>query len=175
MVEAKKASAKGARKGAKSAPEAAPALAAAVTGAKSERVTEAVPSVAPKAVSQPIPNSQPASKPAEGAKAASPKPERVDVLRRAVSETVSVSARGALEVNDKIIEALESQSHAALDLWRNAITAFHLPDAYAAQARGARQAYETAQAQWKDIAETTAQWFTRSLEPLQSVLHRQDR
>ena len=169
MVEAKKAGAKGTKKGAKSAPEAAPAPAVAVTEAKTERVVEAVPPVAPRAVSQPAP------KPADSLKAAAPRPERVDALRRAVSETVSVSARGALEVNDKIIEALESQSHAALDLWRNAITAFHQPDAYAAQAQGARQAYEAASAQWKDIAETTAQWFTKSLEPLQSVLHRQDR
>ena len=44
-----------------------------------------------------------------------------------------------------------------------------------AQSQATRQAYETASAQWKDIAETTALWFTKSLEPLQSVLHRSAR
>jgi hypothetical protein len=165
MVEAKKAGAKGMRKGAKNASVAASAPAVDVTEAKLELALEAAPSVAPPAAPEPVGSTKPRAFP----------PERADALRRAVSETVSVSARGALEVNDKIIDALESQSHAALDLWRNAITAFHLPDGYAAQAQGARQAYETASAQWKDIAETTAQWLTRSLEPLQSVLHRQDR
>jgi hypothetical protein len=95
-----------------------------------------------------------------------------DVLRQAMSEVVATSAKGALEVNDKIIEAVNAQRHAALDLWRSAISPSPLPEAFKAQSQATRQAYETASAQWKDIAETTALWFTRSLEPLQSALRR---
>ena len=45
-----------------------------------------------------------------------------DVLRQAMSEAVATSAKGALEVNDKIIDAMNTQSLAALDLWRSAIS-----------------------------------------------------
>lgn len=96
--------------------------------------------------------------------------EQGDALRQAVRAAASVSAQGALEVNGKIIDALQSQSHAALDLWRTAIGAADLPQALRAQTSATRQAYETASAQWRDIAETTARWMTRSFEPLQSAL-----
>jgi len=98
-----------------------------------------------------------------------------DVLRKAMNEAVTVSAKGALEVNDKIIDAMKTQHHAALDLWRSAISPGPLPEVFRAQNQATRQAYETASAQWKDIAETTALWFTKSLEPLQSALHRSSR
>lgn len=98
-----------------------------------------------------------------------------DALRQAVSEAVAASAKGALEVNDKIIDAMNRQHHAALDLWRSAISPSPLPEVIKAQSQATRQAYETASAQWKDIAETTALWFTKSLEPLQSALHRSGR
>ena len=96
--------------------------------------------------------------------------EQGDALRQAVREVVSVSAQGALEVNEKIIDALQSQSHVALDLWRTAIGAADLPQALQAQTSATRQACEIASAQWRDIAETTARWMTRSFEPLQSAL-----
>jgi hypothetical protein len=98
-----------------------------------------------------------------------------DALRQAMSEAVAASAKGALEVNDKIIDAMNTQRFAALDLWRSAISPSPLPEALKAQSQATRQAYETASAQWKDIAETTALWFTKSLEPLQSALHRSGR
>ncbi|WP_114945168.1 phasin family protein [Microvirga calopogonii] len=98
-----------------------------------------------------------------------------DVFRKAMSDAVAASAQGALEVNDKIIDAVNTQRHAALDLWRSAISPSPLPEAFKAQSQATRQAYETASAQWKDIAETTALWFTKSLEPLQSALHRSGR
>ncbi|WP_134494145.1 phasin family protein [Microvirga pakistanensis] len=98
-----------------------------------------------------------------------------EALRQAVRETVAVSAKGALEVNDKIIQALQIQGHAALDLWRTAIDNSRLPDGLNAQTGAARQAFETASSQWKDVAETTARWMTRSVEPLQSAFLRQTR
>jgi hypothetical protein len=91
-------------------------------------------------------------------------------LRQAMGEAVSASAHGALAVNDKVIEALQTQSHAALDLWRTAASTPHLSDVFRLQSQGARQAYETASAQWKDIAETTAHWFTKTVEPLSSAI-----
>lgn len=96
--------------------------------------------------------------------------EQGDALRQAVRAAASVSAQGALEVNGKIIDALQSQSHVALDLWRTAITTTDLPQVLRTQTNASRQAYETASAQWRDIAETTARWMTRSFEPLQSAL-----
>jgi hypothetical protein len=98
-----------------------------------------------------------------------------DAIRQAMSEAVAASAKGALEVNGKIIEALNIQSNAALDLWRSAIKPSPLPEAFQAQTNATRQAYQTASEQWKGVAETTALWFTRSLEPLQSAFHRQGR
>jgi hypothetical protein len=101
--------------------------------------------------------------------------EQGETFRRAMGEAASVSAKGALEVNGKIIEALNTQGNAALDLWRSTLGASALPEAFQAQTSATRLAYETASAQWKDIAETTARWVTSSLEPLQSALHRQAR
>jgi hypothetical protein len=98
-----------------------------------------------------------------------------DAFRQAVGEAVTVSAKGALEVNGKIIDALTIQSSAALDLWRSAISPAPLPEALKAQSQATRQAYEAASAQWKDIAESTALWFTKSLEPLQSAFQRPTR
>jgi hypothetical protein len=91
-------------------------------------------------------------------------------LRQAMGEAVTASANGALAVNDKVIEALQTQSHAALDLWRSSVSSPHLSDVFRLQSNGARQAYETASAQWKDIAETTAHWFTKTVEPLSSAI-----
>ena len=98
-----------------------------------------------------------------------------ETIRQAVRETVAVSAKGALEVNDKIIQALQIQGHAAIDLWRTALDNSRIPNGFNAQAGAARQAFETASAQWKDVAETTARWMTMSVEPLQSALLRHTR
>lgn len=98
-----------------------------------------------------------------------------EALRQAVREAVTVSAQGALEVNDKIIEALNVQGNVAIDLWRTAIDNSRLPDGFNAQTGAARLAFEAASAQWKDVAETTARWMTKSVEPLQSALLRQAR
>jgi hypothetical protein len=98
-----------------------------------------------------------------------------DAFRQAVGEAVAASAKGALEVNGKIIDALNVQGNVALDLWRSAISPAPLPEAFQAQSHATRQAYEAASAQWKDIAESTALWFTKSLEPLHSAFHRPGR
>ena len=95
---------------------------------------------------------------------------KATALRQAMGEAVNASAHGALAVNDKVIEALQTQSHAVLDLWRSAVSAPHLSDALRLQSSGAREAYETAQAQWKDIAATTAHWFNKTVEPLSSAI-----
>jgi len=95
-----------------------------------------------------------------------------EAFRQAMREAVSVSAKGALEVNDKIIQALQIQGHAALDLWRTALDTSRRPDGFTVQTGAAREAFEAASAQWKDVAETTARWMTRSVEPLQSALLR---
>jgi hypothetical protein len=128
----------------------------------------------------------PAAKPAKQAKATEVKPvatealfssaqKQSDAFRQAVGEAVTVSAKGALEVNGKIIDALTIQSSTALDLWRSAISPAPLPEALKAHSQATRLAYEAASAQWKDIAESTALWFTKSLEPLHSAFQRQGR
>ncbi|MBF9234985.1 phasin family protein [Microvirga alba] len=114
---------------------------------------------------------QPPVAPIEAVQPSSTPQDTSDALRQSVSE----AARGALEVNDKILDALQAQSDAALDLWRSTLRAHHFSDAILAQTSSTREAYENASAHWKDIAETTARWFHKSLEPLQSALHRQDR
>jgi Phasin protein. len=96
--------------------------------------------------------------------------ERTEALRQALSEAALATAHGALEVNDKIIAALQRQSETAIDLWRSALDAPHMADALRLHTDGSRQAYETATAQWKEIAEATTRWFHRSLEPFHSVL-----
>jgi hypothetical protein len=125
----------------------------------------------------------PAPKPSASAKAKLQESEsfvfsfrdQSEALRQAVRETVAVSAKGALEVNDKIIEALQIQGHAALDLWQKAIGTSHLPGGFGTQTGAAREAFEATSAQWKDVAATTARWMTKSVEPLQSALLRQIR
>ncbi|MXQ14431.1 phasin family protein [Microvirga makkahensis] len=98
-----------------------------------------------------------------------------EAIRQAMRETVAASAKGALEVNEKIIQALQAQGDAAIDLWRAAIENPRLPDSLNAQTGAARQAFQAASSQWKDVAETTARWMTRSVEPLQSAFLRQTR
>jgi hypothetical protein len=98
-----------------------------------------------------------------------------EAFRQAVGEAVTVSAKGALDVNGKIIDALTIQSSTALDLWRSAMNPAPLPEALKAHSQATRQAYEAASAQWKDIAESTAFWFTKSLEPLHSAFQRPGR
>ncbi|MEE1657352.1 hypothetical protein VB618_14170 [Microvirga sp. CF3062] len=128
----------------------------------------------------------PAAKPVTQAKAPEVKPvapealfssakKQSDAFRQAVGEAVTASAQGALEVNGKIIGALTVQSSAALDLWRSAISPAPLPEVLKAHSQATRQAYEAASAQWKDVAESTALWFTKSLEPLQSAFQRPGR
>jgi hypothetical protein len=123
-----------------------------------------------------------AAKPVRQAKAVEVKPvatealfssaqKQSDAFRQAFGE----AAKGALEVNEKIIDALTVQSSTALDLWRSAISPAPLPETLKAQSQATRQAYEAASAQWKDIAESTALWFTKSLEPLQAAFQRPGR
>jgi hypothetical protein len=161
MAEAKKPRAKGTKTSAKGVKKAAPAEAGNVMAEMTLDLKPVSLSVVPSIV-RPVETAQ-----------LSPIPQaRGDAFRQAVTETVAVTARGALEVNEKIIEALQIQSDAALEIWRAALSAPRLSDAIRAQASGTRQAYEAASAQWTDIATTTAQWFNKSLEPLQSALHR---
>lgn len=98
-----------------------------------------------------------------------------EAFRLAMREAVSASAKGALEVNDKIIQALQIQGNAALDLWRTTLDTSRQPDSFNVQTGAARQAFETASAQWKDVAETTARWMTQSVEPFQAALLRNHR
>ncbi|UVF18798.1 phasin family protein [Microvirga terrae] len=140
-------------------------MAAIPTADTVEAVTEATP----------VPHSATATAPIEAGTFFSSARKQGDALRQAMSEAAAASAKGALEVNDKIIDAMITQRHAALDLWRSAIKPSPLPEAFNAQSQAARQVFEAASSQWKDIAETTALWFTKSLEPLQSALHRSGR
>jgi hypothetical protein len=140
-------------------------MAAASAAETIEAVVEAKPAALPAIAAKPI----------EASSMFSSAKKQSDVLRQAMSEAVAVSAKGALEVNGKIIDAVNTQRNVALDLWRSAISPSPLPEAFKAQSHATKQAYEAASAQWKDIAETTALWFTRSLEPLQTALHRQGR
>jgi hypothetical protein len=163
MAEAKKAGAKGTRSTRSAQKADLVEMASAAVEATTDSIADAKP------VSQAVVMQAPLS----GGALFSTVREQGDAFRQAVKEAVSVSAQGALEVNEKIIDALQSQSHAALDLWRTAITATDLPQAFRTQTSATREAYESASAQWKDIAETTARWMTRSVEPLQSALRRQ--
>ncbi|MBM6596562.1 phasin family protein [Microvirga pudoricolor] len=95
--------------------------------------------------------------------------ESREVLRAAMQEAATASTRGALEVNDKMIEAFRAQSDAAFDLWQSTLRAGSLPEAVQLQTAGLRNAYETATAQWQDIAATTKRWFGQSVEPIQAV------
>ncbi|KFG67165.1 hypothetical protein [Microvirga sp. BSC39] len=167
MAEAKKPRAKRATKAA--SPELKAdliELAAAPAAPALEAVTAAKPATPPKVVEvEPV---------AAEALFSSAK-KQSDAFRHAVGEAVTVSAKGALEVNGKIIDALTIQSSAALDLWRSAISPAPLPEALKAQSQATRLAYEAASAQWKDVAESAALWFTKSLEPLHSAFQRPGR
>ena len=167
MAEAKKPRAKRATKAA--SPELKAdliELAAAPAVAALEAVTAAKPATQPTVA---------AGKPAAPEALFSSAKKQGDAFRQAVGEAVTASAKGALEVNGKIIDALTIQSSAALDLWRSAISPAPLPEALKAQSQATRQAYEAASAQWKDIAESTALWFSKSLEPLHSAFQRPGR
>lgn len=188
MAETKKAGARTGSKSVKSVPKEAPIEAAVVTAPAAEAVVEAapVPKKAPAAkplaakplpVTKPLPIAKtlPTAKPLDAGALLSSVQERGEALRKAVGEAVAVSAKGALEVNDKIIEAINAQHQVTLDLWRAAMTSPDLPQALRSHASATRQAYETASAQWKDVAEATARWMSRSFEPIQSALYRQGR
>jgi hypothetical protein len=95
--------------------------------------------------------------------------ESREILRAAMRDAAKASTRGALEVNGKVIEALRIQSEVALDLWQSTLKAGSVPEAMRLQTTGMRTAYETAAAQWKDIAATTTRWFGQSVEPIQAV------
>ena len=163
MAEAKKPRAKSATKATSPEPKADLIdLAAGPAATVLEAVTAAKPAMPPKA---------PEVKPVATEALFSSAKKQGDAFRQAVGEAVTASAKGALEVNGKIIDALNVQSSAALDLWRSAFSPAPLPEAIKAQS----QAYEAASAQWKDIAESTALWFTKSLEPLHSAFQRPGR
>jgi len=92
-----------------------------------------------------------------------------EALRQAVTESATVTSRGALEINGKVIEALRAQSDAAFDLWRSALSAGSVSEAIRVQTSGTRHVYETTASQWKDIAETAGRWFSATVRPMQSV------
>ena len=167
MAEVKTARAKKAVRSTKSAPKADLVEMAAMSAAEAtELLTDASPAPeAPALKAQPI----------ETGAIFSSARQKSEAFRQALSEAVTASAKGALEVNDKVIVALNTQSNAALDLWRSALSPAPLPEAFQAQASATRQVYATASAQWKDVADTTDLWFTRSLVPLHAALHRQVR
>jgi hypothetical protein len=155
---------------AKSAPKAdLVEMAAAPVAEVTEIVQAAEPAPAPK------PSVSAKAKPQESEPFVFAFRDQGEALRQAMHEAVAVSAKGALEVNDKIIQALQTQGQAALDLWRTAIDNSRQPGGFNAQTGAAREAFETASAQWKDVAETTARWMTQSVEPLQSALMRHHR
>lgn len=155
---------------AKSAPKAdLVEMAAAPVAEVTEIVQAAEPAPAPK------PSVSAKAKPQESEPFVFAFRDQGEAFRQAVREAAAVSAKGALEVNDKIIQALQTQGHAALDLWRTAIDNSRQPGGFTAQTGAAREAFETASAQWKDVAETTARWMTKSVEPLQSALMRHHR
>ena len=167
MAEAKKPRAKSATKATSPEPKAdLIELAAAPAVTAMEAVTAAKPATQPKA---------PEVKFVAPEALFSSAKQQSDAFRQAVGEAVAASAKGALEVNGKIIDALNVQSSTALDLWRSAISPAPLPEALKAHSQATRQAYEAASAQWKDIAESTALWFTKSLEPLHSAFQRPGR
>jgi len=91
-------------------------------------------------------------------------------LRRVVAEATAATTSGALEVNDKVLDAWRAQSDAILDVWRAALAADTLSDAARLQATGAREAYAAAASHWKDVAETTTRWFEDALKPFRSAL-----
>ncbi|MGO4572912.1 phasin family protein [Microvirga sp. 2TAF3] len=165
MAEAKKVGTTRAKK--RAAPKKTPAAQEAV---QVEAAQETLP-LPPRAETKPQPRVRKTHAPlAEPMQLSGLAPKREDALRQAMREAVSATARGALEVNEKIIEAFQTQSDVAIDLWRSTIAAPHLSEALRLQTTGTRHAYETASAQWKDIAETTARWFNGSLQPLHVML-----
>lgn len=95
-------------------------------------------------------------------------------LRDAITESANATARGALEVNGKVIEAWRAQSDAAFDVLQSALRATSLSDAIRVQTSGARQVYETAATHWKDVAETTTRWLGTAVRPIQSALTKND-
>lgn len=170
MAEAKKARAKGTKSSAKSAPKADFAKTLFAAAAAPESANNAGPASHSAATgSQPVVAEALPASVLEGS----------DALRLDVDGALAVSAQGALEgameVNGKILQALQTQSEAVLALWRTALSASNSPEAFHAQTSATRQAYETASAQWQDVAAATMRWAARSLEPLQSALHRQGR
>src|SRR3712207_5517939 len=82
------------------------------------------------------------AKPVEASARFSSVGEQGNTLRQAMSEAAAASAQGALEVRGKIIDAMNTQSDAALDLWRSAIRPASLPEAFQVQTSATRQAYE---------------------------------
>lgn len=148
---------------------------------KADLITLAAEPVATVAETAQVPEPAPAPKAFASAAAMGAEPfvsslrDQGEAIRQAMRETVAASTQGALEVNEKVIEALHIQGHAAIDLWRTVFDNAQKPDGLKAQTGAARQALETASAPWKDVAEATARWMSRSVEPLQSALLRQSR
>lgn len=96
--------------------------------------------------------------------------EASEQLRQTMAETTTATTRGAVEINGKVIDAWRAQGEIALGLWRQALAAGSVSEAVRLQTSGARHAYETAAAHWKDVAETTTRWLGESVKPLRSAL-----
>jgi hypothetical protein len=95
--------------------------------------------------------------------------ETGETLQHAVTESVSATSRGIVEINTKVLDLIRAQSDAAMDLWRSTLAAGSLSEAVRLHTSGARQAYETTTAQWRDLAETTTRVMGEALKPIQSA------
>ncbi|HEV2559069.1 MAG TPA: phasin family protein [Microvirga sp.] len=76
-------------------------------------------------------------------------------LRARAASTASATTQGAMELNGKVLEAWRVQGEIAIDLWRGTLQSRSLSDAVRLQTSGLRQAYESAVAHWRDVAEAT--------------------
>jgi hypothetical protein len=96
--------------------------------------------------------------------------ESGESLRQAVAASTAATTRGVVEINGKMLELIQAQGEATLDLWRSTLTAASLSDAVRAQTSGVRRAYEATVAHWRDIAETTGRVLGEAAKPLRSAL-----
>lgn len=91
-------------------------------------------------------------------------------LRQVVAATTTATTTGALEVNGKVLDALQAQRDAVLDVWRSALAADTLSDAIRLQASGAQAACTQAATHWQEVAETTTRWLSAAFQPIQSAM-----
>lgn len=90
-------------------------------------------------------------------------------LRQVMTETARATTMGALDVNDKVLEALRAQSDTALETWQSALKAGTLSEAINVQSAGTRQMYEVATARWGEVADSARRWVGACVKPMQSA------